>query len=265
MTSAIEDPPGFAAKADRTIGRLQALVAEAQDLLALLRDDVAEAGTRLGRLELAQIVEANQQLVLAAMRSQTDADAAARALEEVSKTLHRDALTGLPDRFMFLDRFDHAISDARRRGVVLALLFLDLNQFKQINDTLGHGVGDEVLMEVATRLAATVREVDTISRLGGDEFVILLTDVTHWSDAVRVADKMIAALSAPSRSNDHLPHPTASIGISFYPADGDTATVLLERADAAMYRAKRGGFGSVACHVEAAASGEMHGPSSTAA
>lgn len=149
-----------------------------------------------------------------------------------------------------MDRLAHAIPTARRRGTQLALLFLDLNNFKQINDALGHAVGDQVLKRVAERLAASVREGDTVSRLGGDEFVFLLTEVAHATDAVLVADKLIATLAAPSRVGGHVLRLTASIGISLYPEDGEDAATLLDRADTAMYRAKRHGLGSVVFHNE---------------
>nr|WP_246312472.1 diguanylate cyclase [Aquabacterium terrae] len=165
-------------------------------------------------------------------------------MKEASRSSELDALTGLPNRLLLLDRLAQAIAGAKRRGTQSALLFLDLNNFKQINDTLGHAVGDQVLRLAATRLASTVRAVDTVSRHGGDEFVILLAEVTQACDAIATADKLCAALGAPSRVGDQVIRLTASIGISLYPDDGDDADTLIERADAAMYRAKRLGLRS---------------------
>ena len=143
---------------------------------------------------------------------------------------------------LLLDRLAQAIAGAKRHGARSALLFLDLNNFKQINDTLGHAVGDQVLKLAASRLAASVRAADTVSRHGGDEFVILLAEVGVASDAVVIADKLSAALGAPSRVGDQVIRLTASIGISIYPDDGEDADTLIDRADAAMYRAKRQGL-----------------------
>jgi len=184
--------------------------------------------------------------VIAALRAQTEAVTMALALDEVSHSAHLDPLTQLPDRLLLLDRFAHAMAAARRRGHRLALLFVDLDGFKQINDTLGHAAGDGVLKRMANRLLSSVRAVDTVSRRGGDEFLILLDELSHPHDAAQIADKLIAALDAPIPVGDQLLRLTASIGISIYPDDGHDADVLIERADAAMYLSKArgpGGFG----------------------
>jgi len=232
------------------MARLDALVAQARSRLAVLNQEVADAEGRLGDMQSVRLLEANENLVLAAMRAQTDADTASHALAEVALTARLDALTGLPNRMVLLDRLAHALPSAKRRGVQLALLFLDLNNFKQINDALGHGVGDRVLKQVADRLSGAIREGDTVSRLGGDEFVFLLAEVAHVSDAALVADKLISALAEPMGLDDDVLRLTASIGISLYPGDGDEVSVLLDRADRAMYRAKRDGLRSVAFYDE---------------
>jgi diguanylate cyclase len=193
-----------------------------------------------------QLVAANEQLVVTALRAQSAADEATHALEVLSRSSELDSLTDLPNRQSLLSRFTYAIAIARRTGTQLALLFVDLNNFKQINDTLGHAVGDQVLRLVAKRLAAAVRESDTVSRHGGDEFLILLTDVSHATDVVQIATKLIAALGRPARVGDHVLRLTASIGISLYPRDGENTDTLIQRADAAMYRAKRDGDGGFA-------------------
>ena len=238
----------FAADAALEIAQLETLVAAARIRLAELNRDVSDAESRLDSLQSVQLLKANEQLVIAAMRSQSDADTAAQALEEVVLTARLDALTGLPNRLVLLDRLAQAIPNAKRREKQLALLFLDLNHFKQINDTLGHAVGDRVLRQVADRMTGAVREGDTVSRLGGDEFVVLLAEVAQAADAALVADKLISALAVPMCMDDQVLRLTASIGVSLYPGDGEDASVLLNRADSAMYRAKRGDRRSVAFH-----------------
>jgi len=250
VNSTVDRNDSAAAKAAHELGQLQQRVAHTRAALSRLQLDVVEAESRLGSSQAAQLVEANEQLVLAMLRARTDAEAAAQAMDVVSRSAELDALTELPNRVLLLDRLAHAIAYARRHSARLALLFLDLNNFKQINDTLGHAVGDQVLKLAAHRLASSVREADTVSRLGGDEFVILLTEVSQASDAVLIANKVITALGAPSHVGDQVLRLTASIGISIYPDDGEDADTLIDRADAAMYRAKRHGLGSFVFHGE---------------
>jgi diguanylate cyclase (GGDEF)-like protein len=142
----------------------------------------------------------------------------------------------------------YGIASARRHRSRLAVLFLDLDHFKQINDTLGHAVGDEALKTAAQCLRSAVRDVDTVSRYGGDEFLILLAEVSQASDAHLVADKMITSLGAAHTVGAHVVRLGASIGISIYPDDGEDAATLIDRADAAMYLAKKYEFGSVVFH-----------------
>lgn len=154
---------------------------------------------------------------------------------------HHDSLTNLPNRPLFLDRLDQAIKNASRSGESLAILFLDLDRFKQINDSLGHAVGDEVLKVLARLLQQCVREEDTVARLGGDEFTLIMKSLNKPRDAAVLAQKLRHVLQQPVFVDDHELYVTASIGISIYPQDGDTATVLLRNADSAMYRAKEDG------------------------
>lgn len=227
---------------------VRAEVNEARAHLAELNLEVAAAENRLENSDSAQLLEANQNLVLSTLRAQEDADLCAESLKSVSEAASLDTLTELPNRELLLDRFTHAVAMARRKGEHLALLFVDMNHFKTINDTLGHAVGDQVLQRAARCLSSAVREVDTVSRHGGDEFLILLPDIQHPSDTVLVARKVGSALGMPFRIGDHILRLTASIGICVYPDDGDTPEVLIGRADAAMYRAKRLGLGSFAFH-----------------
>ena len=217
-------------------------------VLVRLLQDVVVAESSLSANQSAQLLEANEQLVVTALRNQTDAETASQALDMVSKSADLDALTQLPNRVLLLDRLMGAMAHAKRHGTRFALLFLDLDKFKEINDTLGHAVGDEALRRVARCLASSVRAVDTVSRYGGDEFMVLLAEVAQGSDALLVADKVIALLGAPSQIGEHVLRLSASIGISLYPDDGADALTLIERADAAMYRAKRRGAGSCVFH-----------------
>jgi diguanylate cyclase (GGDEF)-like protein/PAS domain S-box-containing protein len=155
----------------------------------------------------------------------------------VYQALH-DALTGLPNRMLFYDRLTQALAQGRRHDDRLAVLFLDLDQFKVVNDTLGHAAGDRLLVEIAGRLQRTVRASDTVARVGGDEFTFLLPGIDRAEDAARAAQKILDAVSRPLEIDGHQLYVTTSIGISLFPADGEEAEALLSGADIAMYRAK---------------------------
>lgn len=164
---------------------------------------------------------------------------ATRALSlRISHLAQYDGLTDLPNRILLNDRLSHSITLAQRHRKRLAVLFLDVDRFKHVNDSLGHKVGDRLLQSVAQRLLACVRTSDTVSRQGGDEFVILLSEVTHAQDAAVSAAKILRALSPPHRIDEHNLHLTASIGIVLYPDDGTDGETLLKHADFAMYHAK---------------------------
>jgi diguanylate cyclase (GGDEF)-like protein/PAS domain S-box-containing protein len=163
----------------------------------------------------------------------------ARAMgAEMSHLAQHDILTNLPNRTLLMDRLSQAIAAAGRNGTRLALLFLDLDGFKEINDSLGHAIGDKLLQSVAKRLLACVRTSDTVSRQGGDEFVVLLSEVAHPGDAGVKAGKIISALVAPHAIDNNELRVTASIGVTTYPDDGLDAEVLIKNADLAMYKAK---------------------------
>ncbi len=169
---------------------------------------------------------------------------------------HHDALTDLPNRFLFAERLEHAIAASRRSRRTLAVLFLDLDRFKLINDSLGHPAGDAALRMVAARLRACLRAADTVARLGGDEFAVLLEDVATVDDVVPVASKLLRALAEPLNVQGRELVLTASLGIALHPADGNDAEQVLRNADAAMYRAKddgRNGYVFYSRHLEAAA------------
>ena len=157
---------------------------------------------------------------------------------EMSHLAHHDILTDLPNRMLLKDRLSQAIATARRNDTQVAVMFLDLDGFKHINDSLGHAVGDKLLQSVATRLVGCVRSSDTVSRQGGDEFVVLLSEIKHAADAGITATKIITALTAPHVADQHELRVTASIGLSTYPDDGQDAESLMKNADMAMYQAK---------------------------
>ncbi|HEX2530262.1 MAG TPA: EAL domain-containing protein [Burkholderiaceae bacterium] len=157
---------------------------------------------------------------------------------------HHDPLTRLPNRLLVMSRLEHAIDMAARENARLALLMLDLDRFKDVNDSFGHGTGDELLQQVATRLATYVRDVDTVSRLGGDEFAIVLETIEQPEDAARIANEIILGLSAPwPLSNGVEVRIGVSIGISIFPDHGVTTNELMQQADAALYQAKTEGRG----------------------
>jgi diguanylate cyclase (GGDEF)-like protein/PAS domain S-box-containing protein len=161
--------------------------------------------------------------------------------EHLKKMAHYDALTGLPNRALFTDRLDHAIAEAKRAHNKIAVMFIDLDKFKPINDTLGHDIGDIVLAEVANRLRKCIRGSDTVARLGGDEFAVILEDLTNDADAVNVAGKIIETIGMPMHPQGHECSVGASIGIGIYPEHGETANDIVKSADIAMYDVKEGG------------------------
>ena len=230
--------------AARALALLTRQTDEVRAELARLRRDLAEVRQDFSDLRAAQLLEANERLVLAALHAETRAEAAISNLGELTHTSQRDALTGLPTRTLMFDRIESAIALARRHASRIAVLFLDLVNFKQINDTLGHDVGDQVLQLAARRLEAAVRESDTVSRHGGDEFLVLLAEISQVSDAAMLAEKMLSMLAVPAHVGGHVVALSASIGIAVHPEDGDDAAHLVGRADAAMYRAKHCGGGA---------------------
>ncbi len=175
-----------------------------------------------------------------------------RGLEAANRQLRHlathDALTGLPNRVLLEDRLTQAMAHADRDGRSFAVLVCDLDRFKLINDSLGHGAGDELLQEVAQRLGGLIRSIDTVARFGGDEFVLLLSSVSRPEDATQLAARAVEALQRPVLISGIDVHTTVSIGVAFYPADGSTIETLIARADAAMYNAKQRGRGNVQCY-----------------
>jgi len=164
-----------------------------------------------------------------------------RLQTKLGEMAHSDELTGLPNRALFLDRLNQAISHAHRNLGRFALLFLDLDGFKKVNDRYGHQVGDLVLKEAARRLVACVRDTDTVARVGGDEFTIILEDLRHWEEPAVVARKLVERFSIPFDTGDSKSTVGVSIGASIYPDDAYDADQLIACADSAMYAAKEAG------------------------
>jgi len=217
-------------------------------LLVRLTQDVISAQRGLDLGQAGGLVEVNEQLVLAALTSQADAQAATQALQDAVRSAELDGLTQLVNRTTLLDRFGQTLANARRHGRGFALLFLDLDNFKQLNDAYGHVFGDRALRLVADRLVSAVRSVDTVSRYGGDEFLVLLAELNQPGDARTVTEKLIGALGAPAELEGHVVSMMASVGIAIYPNDGDDFDTLVARADAAMYETKRQRVGGGAFH-----------------
>ena len=170
-----------------------------------------------------------------------DVSAARAIAKQIAHSAQHDFLTGLPNRLLLSDRIHHAITLARRHTKQAAVLFMDLDGFKHINDSLGHPIGDKLLQSIAKRLTACMREADTVSRQGGDEFVVLLSELARPEDAAIAAKKLLGAVALPHSIAEHQLHVTASIGVSVYPDDGLDADTLLKSADTAMYQAKENG------------------------
>lgn len=160
---------------------------------------------------------------------------------QIEHQAYHDALTGLPNRLLFHDRLDLAISRSQRSETMAAVLFLDLDNFKAVNDSLGHATGDRLLLEVADRFSNMVRGSDTVARIGGDEFVVLMDEISSSDDAVHLAERLIGSLETPIEIDGRDLFTTPSIGIALYPRDGNETETLIKNADIAMYRAKEQG------------------------
>lgn len=163
------------------------------------------------------------------------------AERKIHHLAHHDALTGLPNRLNLQGRMEQAMAEARRHGTLIAVMMIDMDHFKDINDTLGHHVGDALLVDVAQRLLCCVRLSDVVARLGGDEFVVLVTDMASTLTAAAVAEKIVSALSAPYQVEAYRLHSTPSVGIGVFPNDGSSVDTLLRNVDTAMYHAKAAG------------------------
>jgi diguanylate cyclase (GGDEF)-like protein len=189
----------------------------------------------------AMLQEANTRLIVATLAAQDQTEQIEKVRVELQHLAHHDGLTNLPNRVLLKDRLSQAIEAAHRQGRQLAVMFMDIDRFKNINDSLGHAVGDHLLQSVAKRLLSNVRVSDTVSRQGGDEFVLLLPLIESPEGAQLSAQKILTALAQPHNLGGHDLHISFSIGIAIYPDDGEDAETLHKHADMAMFYAKENG------------------------
>ncbi len=226
---AVENPAQRAIEEDKTVGLARNSVLIRRDgFESAIEDSSAPIHNRDGRVVGAVLVFHDV------------SESRFMALKMTHQAQH-DFLTGLPNRPLLTERLSQAIGQARRHRKQVALLFLDLDHFKHINDSLGHAIGDQLLQSVAARLTAGVRTTDTVCRQGGDEFVVLLAEIEHPQDAASVAEKLLAAFATAHVVGEHELHVTLSIGISVYPGDSVNADTVMQNADTAMYHAKTSG------------------------
>ena len=206
---------------------------------ALEKSEAVESKVQEASVKLSRV---NQSLEKEVRQRQLMEQELARVTNQQKQSLHaslHDGLTGLPNRVLFNDRLQHGMEQAIRHGWTLAVMFLDLDNFKTINDVYGHAAGDAVLLAIAHRLTETTRTDDTISRHGGDEFLYLLMEISEERDAAIVAKKIIQAVQRPCEISGQTLKVDTSIGISIFPKDGTTVDALITSADTAMYRAKQ--------------------------
>lgn len=246
-----EFDPGCVPSAARTLALLHAQAHSMRAELRSLQNELADVRRAVSADRAALLVAANERLVLAALEAQITAETVTSNFGELARASQRDALTDTPNRTLMLDRLENAIAMAQRRGTQAALFFIDLDNFKQINDTLGHAAGDAVLQLVAQRLASAVRDSDAVSRHGGDEFLVLLVEVSSIADIAAIAQNMLLEIGAPAAIAHQELGLSASLGIAVYPDDSEDPTTLIALADAAMYQSKRRGGGQYAFHVSA--------------
>lgn len=216
-------------------------IADQREEIANKREETANVQAKFTESTQAQLREVNERLVVTAINARKMTEAAELAAERISHIAEHDFLTGLPNRALLTDRLAQSIALAQRQGKKLALIYLDLDHFKHINDSLGHEVGDKLLQSAAKRLQTCVRLSDTVSRHGGDEFVVLLPEVEDVQEAVVTAKKLIEAMAQPHLVTGHELSVTISIGISIYPDDGKDIETVVRNADTAMYQAKKTG------------------------
>ncbi|MDX1294735.1 MAG: EAL domain-containing protein [Sulfurimonadaceae bacterium] len=200
-------------------------------------------------LTVSAIYDAGQQ-VINYIGLMTDMTKIVKANEEINFMAYHDSLTGLPNRDYFNQQLQHAIYLAKRSSTKLSILFIDLDRFKIINDTLGHHVGDEMLKAVAHRIENVTRDSDTLARIGGDEFLLLMENIDSENDAAIVAEKIISVIKQPILVDEHTLHTSASIGVSLFPADGGECSTLIKCADSAMYHAKDEGKSTYRYYTE---------------
>jgi len=242
-------PPAYDRNNASSVSRYMAPFLEATREFPAERKD---RNTLILEISFSEMAVQEQSLFVSSMRDVTKRTQTERLVRHMAQ---HDALTNLPNRSLFKDRLKSAMAQAKRHGNLVAVMFLDLDRFKTINDTLGHHTGDALLIEVAKRLESLIRGMDTVARLGGDEFAIIQTDIEHPDGVITFAEKIIDAISQPFNFDGNEVNTSTSIGITLYPADDGDADQLLQNADMSMYRAKRAGrnnfqFYDVGMHEE---------------
>jgi diguanylate cyclase (GGDEF)-like protein len=245
---AIENQASLTVAATTLIAELQAASERALADLSDQRETAADASGDslrfqlvLGIFALATGAVAGSALVVRTRQLEQNIEQREQAESRIRYLAHHDALTDLPNRTLLEDRLTAALAQARGKGRMLALLYLDLDRFKRVNDTIGHALGDRVLQGIAERLTAIVRQADTVARVGGDEFTILLPEISRLQDAVEVADRALDGLRRPLSIEQRELQTTTSMGIAVFPNDAEEADTLLRNAAIAMYRAKEQG------------------------
>ena len=232
------------ASARENAARLREETVQAREEAATTREGEIRATETLQATsddQMARLQQANANLVVATIEAHALTEQLQSTKAALDHLAHYDVLTGLPNRSLLKDRLVQAIALAHRQGKQLALMFMDLDQFKHVNDSLGHAAGDQLLQSVAQRLVGCVRQSDTVSRQGGDEFVLMLPNIEQAEDVALSAQKMLAAIALPHSIEGCDLHISVSIGISIYPDDGRDAETLIKNADMAMYHAKLSG------------------------
>jgi diguanylate cyclase (GGDEF)-like protein len=234
--------------ATRLAEDLRVAVEREQALVSAERASAAETSDRsfltqaiLGAFALAAATGAGGTLIVKARQLTQNIEKRKRAEEKIKHLAYHDALTGLPNRNLLENRLATALTQAHRKSHMLALLYLDLDRFKRVNDGVGRAFGDQVLQRVAERLTSIVRQAGTIARVGGDEFAVLLPEISRAEDAAQVAERILEGLRPPLVLGGSQVHPTTSMGIAFYPNDAEEPDTLLRNADIAMYNAKEQG------------------------
>lgn len=231
-------------------GRVESMIA-ASVLLLIFLGELNRLYRKLAE-SITDLAQANEKLIALVDEKDRLVGELQRSEEQVRQLAYFDPLTDLPNRRLLLDRLHMAVSQARRHSYSMAIMFLDLDHFKQINDTLGHDIGDALLKQVAARLNECIRRGDTVSRSGGDEFILVMPEIAQPDDAAVVATKIIAALNEPVAIGAHRLNIGVSIGIAIYPIDGtDDVQALMKKADLAMYVAKESGRNNYRFYAEA--------------
>jgi diguanylate cyclase (GGDEF)-like protein len=248
VDKAVQAQDELGASAYEFVDDLKLAVDREQALLSAERASAVETSDRsfltqliLGAFALLAAILAGGTLVVRTRQLEQNIEHRKQAESRIRHLAYHDALTDLPNRTLLEDRLATALAQAHRKSRMLALLYLDLDRFKRVNDTIGHGLGDRVLQSVADRLTDIVRESDTVGRVGGDEFTILLPEVSRVQDAVEVADRVLEGLKEPLTIEGRELHTTISMGVAIYPTDAEEADTLLRNAAIAMYRTKEQG------------------------